>query len=157
MLVRGRLQVRPYEKDGQSRLAVEVEASSVGHDLARGVANFQRARRQPGETALGRAGLAGDAGLPGGAGPADGTGPGDGNGLSGAAPSGTAAGAAGNGGFFAEDAVAALAAREAAGPDAGDPGPDAGTPGPDGPRTRSRTAPDGPDGAAEPAALSAPF
>src|SRR6185437_2965757 len=84
-------------------------------DLARGVANFQRARRQPGETALGRAGLAGDAGLPGGAGPADGTGPGDGDGLSGAAPFGTPAGAAGNGGFFAEDAVAALAAREGAG------------------------------------------
>jgi single-strand DNA-binding protein len=157
VLVRGRLQVRPYEKDGQSRLAVEVEASSVGHDLARGVANFQRARRQPGETALGRAGLAGDAGLPGGAGPADGTGPSDGDGLSGAAPSGTAAGiaagAAGNGGFFAEDAVAALAAREAAGPDAGDAGPDAATPGPDGPGA----VPDGPDGAAEPAALSAPF
>jgi len=150
VLVRGRLQVRPYEKDGQSRLAVEVEASSVGHDLARGVANFQRARRQPGETALGRAGLAGDAGLPGGAGPADGTGPSDG--LSGAAPSGTPAGAAGNGGFFAEDAVAALAAREGAGPDAGDPGPDAATPRPDGPGA----VPDGPDGAAEPA-LSAPF
>jgi single-strand DNA-binding protein len=152
VLVRGRLQVRPYEKDGQSRLAVEVEASSVGHDLARGVANFQRARRQPGETALGRAGLAGDAGLPGGAGLADGTGPSDGDGLSGAAPSGTPAGAAGNGGFFAEDAVAALAAREGAGPDAGDPGPDAATPGPDGPGA----VPDGPDGAAEPA-LSAPF
>jgi len=150
VLVRGRLQVRPYEKDGQSRLAVEVEASSVGHDLARGVANFQRARRQPGETALGRAGLAGDAGLPGGAGPADGTGPSDG--LSGAAPSGTPAGAAGNGGFFAEDAVAALAAREGAGPDAGDPGPDAATAGPDGPSA----VPDGPDGVAEPA-LSAPF
>jgi len=150
VLVRGRLQVRPYEKDGQSRLAVEVEASSVGHDLARGVANFQRARRQPGETALGRAGLAGDAGLPGGAGPADGTGPSDG--LSGAAPSGTPAGAAGNGGFFAEDAVAALAAREGAGPDAGDPGPDAATPRPDGPGAVL----DGPDGAAEPA-LSAPF
>jgi len=150
VLVRGRLQVRPYEKDGQSRLAVEVEASSVGHDLARGVANFQRARRQPGETALGRAGLAGDAGLPGGAGPADGTGPSDG--LSGAAPSGTPAGAGGNGGFFAEDAVAALAAREGAGPDAGDPGPDAATAGPDGPSA----VPDGPDGVAEPA-LSAPF
>ncbi len=45
VLVKGRLQVRPYEKDGVSRLAVEVEATSVGHDLARGVASFQRPRR----------------------------------------------------------------------------------------------------------------
>jgi single-strand DNA-binding protein len=44
VLVKGRLQVRPYEKDGVSRLAVEVEATSVGHDLARGVASFQRPR-----------------------------------------------------------------------------------------------------------------
>ena len=54
VLVKGRLQVRPYDKDGVSRLAVEIEASSVGYDLARGVANFQRSRRSPGETALGR-------------------------------------------------------------------------------------------------------
>jgi single-strand DNA-binding protein len=45
VLVKGRLQVRPYEKDGVSRIAVEVEATSVGHDLARGVATFQRPRR----------------------------------------------------------------------------------------------------------------
>ncbi|HEY5351689.1 MAG TPA: single-stranded DNA-binding protein [Streptosporangiaceae bacterium] len=45
VLVKGRLQVRPYDKDGVSRLAVEVEATSVGHDLARGVASFQRPRR----------------------------------------------------------------------------------------------------------------
>ncbi len=45
VLVKGRLQVRPYEKDGLSRIAVEVEATSVGHDLARGVASFQRPRR----------------------------------------------------------------------------------------------------------------
>jgi len=51
VLVKGRLQVRPYEKDGVSRLSVEVEASSVGHDLTRGVANFQRSRRSTGETA----------------------------------------------------------------------------------------------------------
>ena len=36
VLVKGRLHVRPYEKDGVSRLAVEIEATSVGHDLARG-------------------------------------------------------------------------------------------------------------------------
>lgn len=45
VLVKGRLQVRPYEKDGVSRIAVEVEAVSVGHDLARGASSFQRPRR----------------------------------------------------------------------------------------------------------------
>lgn len=143
VLVRGRLQVRPYEKDGEPRLAVEVEASSVGHDLARGVANFQRARRSPGETALGRAGLPGGNGLA------------SGNGLDGAAAAETPAGAAANGEFFAEDAVAALAAGDGLGtrPD-GDPGSaPAGSPDavPDG------AAPDDREGAAEPAALSAPF
>jgi single-strand DNA-binding protein len=143
VLVRGRLQVRPYEKDGQARLAVEVEASSVGHDLARGVANFQRARRSAGETAFGRAGLPGGNGLA------------DGNGLGSTAPTDTAAGAAGNGEFFAEEAVAALAAGDPPGRD-GDRDPD-GAPAdgldvaPDG------AAPDGPEGAAEPAAVSAPF
>lgn len=51
VIVKGRLTVRPYEKDGQSRIAVEVEASSVGHDLSRGVAQFQRVRPQTGQTA----------------------------------------------------------------------------------------------------------
>ncbi|MDR0342898.1 MAG: single-stranded DNA-binding protein [Nocardiopsaceae bacterium] len=46
VLVRGRLQVRRYEdKDGAPRIAVELDASSVGHDLARGVALFQRLPR----------------------------------------------------------------------------------------------------------------
>ncbi len=49
VLVKGRLHVRPYEKDGVSRLAVEIEATSVGHDLARGVASFQRPRRPAAE------------------------------------------------------------------------------------------------------------
>jgi single stranded DNA-binding protein len=49
VLVKGRLHVRPYEKDGAPRLAVEIEASSVGHDLARGVASFQRPRRPAAE------------------------------------------------------------------------------------------------------------
>jgi single-strand DNA-binding protein len=53
VLVKGRLQVRPYEKDGVSRLAVEVEATSVGHDLARGVASFQRPRRVLADQAAG--------------------------------------------------------------------------------------------------------
>lgn len=139
VLVRGRLQVRPYEKDGQARLAVEIEASSVGHDLARGVANFQRARRQPGETALGRARL------PGGNGPADGdaNGLGEGSRPGGAGLAETPAGAAADGEFFAEDAVAALATGDGLGP--GDDGaPD-------------DAAPEGPEGAAEPVAVSAQF
>jgi single-strand DNA-binding protein len=52
VLVRGRPRVREYEgKEGASRIAVEVEASTVGHDLSRGVAHFSRTRRAPGETA----------------------------------------------------------------------------------------------------------
>lgn len=48
VLVRGRLQVRRYEdKEGAPRIAVELDASSVGHDLARGVALFQRLQRDP--------------------------------------------------------------------------------------------------------------
>jgi single-strand DNA-binding protein len=164
VLVRGRLQVRPYEKDGQARLAVEIEASSVGHDLARGVANFQRARRSPGETAFGRAGqpvgngLADGNGLGGnglgGNGLADGNGLG-GNALGGPARAETPAGAAGNSEFFAEDAVAALAAGD--GPErGGDGNPDGASmdrPDP----VRDGATPDGPEGAAEPAAVSAPF
>jgi len=45
VLIKGRLSIRPYEdKDGNSRLAVEVDATSIGHDLSRGVAHFQRTR-----------------------------------------------------------------------------------------------------------------
>ena len=51
VVVKGRLSVRPYEKDGIPRTEVDVDASSVGHDLSRGVASFQRTRRAPGETA----------------------------------------------------------------------------------------------------------
>jgi len=45
VLVMGRLQIRRFEDaEGASRTAVEVEASSVGHDLTRGVAQFSRTR-----------------------------------------------------------------------------------------------------------------
>jgi single-strand DNA-binding protein len=66
VLVKGRLQVRPYEKDGVSRLAVEIEATSVGHDLARGVASFQRPRRPvaAGQAADGHGAEPGPAGGP---------------------------------------------------------------------------------------------
>lgn len=52
VIVKGRLSVRPYEgKDGISKIAVEVEASSVGHDLSKGVAQFARIRPQTGMSA----------------------------------------------------------------------------------------------------------
>jgi single-strand DNA-binding protein len=66
VVVKGRLSVRPYEKDGMPRIVVEVDATSVGHDLSRGAAHFQRTKRAPGETAAGQlaAGrLPGDEGL----------------------------------------------------------------------------------------------
>jgi single-strand DNA-binding protein len=65
VVVKGRLSVRPYEKDGMRRIVVEVDASSVGHDMSRGAAHFQRTKRAPGETAVGQlaGGLPGDAGL----------------------------------------------------------------------------------------------
>ncbi|HUL26220.1 MAG TPA: single-stranded DNA-binding protein [Streptosporangiaceae bacterium] len=64
VLVRGRLRVREYEsKDGSRGTETEIEASSIGHDLNRGVAHFSRTRRAPGETAAENAGAqaAGDA------------------------------------------------------------------------------------------------
>src|SRR5262249_43402923 len=45
VLIMGRLQIRRFEDAGGApRTAVEVEASSVGHDLTRGVARFSRSR-----------------------------------------------------------------------------------------------------------------
>jgi single-strand DNA-binding protein len=58
VLVRGRLQVRRYEAaDGSPRIAVEIDATAVGHDLTRGVAHFSRTRRSAGETAAEYAGV----------------------------------------------------------------------------------------------------
>lgn len=51
VVVTGRLRLREYERDGERRLSVEVDASTVGHDLGRGVARFDRARRSTGATA----------------------------------------------------------------------------------------------------------
>lgn len=49
IVVRGSLRIREYEaKDGSKRTAVDVLASSIGHDLSRGVASFRRLR-QPAE------------------------------------------------------------------------------------------------------------
>jgi single-strand DNA-binding protein len=63
VLIKGRLSVRNYEdKSGVTRLAVEVEASTIGHDLSRGVAVFRRTRPQTGPTAAEYAAANGDAG-----------------------------------------------------------------------------------------------
>ena len=45
VLVMGRLQIRRFEdQEGAARTVVEIEAMSIGHDLARGVAQFSRTR-----------------------------------------------------------------------------------------------------------------
>ncbi len=50
IVVKGRMRVRQYDdKDGKQRVAVEVDASTLGHDLTRGVAHFLRTRRSPGD------------------------------------------------------------------------------------------------------------
>ena len=49
VLVMGRLQIRNYtDGEGKSRVAVEIDATSVGHDLNRGMAHFFRASRAAG-------------------------------------------------------------------------------------------------------------
>ena len=69
VLVFGRLRIRHYDDaEGRSRIAVEIEANSVGHDLTRGVAHFSRARfaGRPAEVPAGDGPESGDAGEPGG-------------------------------------------------------------------------------------------
>ncbi|HUJ05043.1 MAG TPA: single-stranded DNA-binding protein [Streptosporangiaceae bacterium] len=52
VVVKGKLSVRTYDdRQGVRRTVVEVDASSVGHDLSRGVAAFQRVRPPTGMTA----------------------------------------------------------------------------------------------------------
>jgi single-strand DNA-binding protein len=52
VVIKGKFSSRDFEdKNGERRTAYEVEAESVGHDLARGVAQFQRTRPQTGLTA----------------------------------------------------------------------------------------------------------
>jgi single-strand DNA-binding protein len=110
VLIMGRLQIRRFEDaQGASRTAVEVEASSVGHDLTRGVAQFSRTRWHA-ATAAAEA-----AALPGGErGADDGAVPGDGgelaDGLEPAErPNGAASGAAAGDGMIDEHAVADFA------------------------------------------------
>jgi single-strand DNA-binding protein len=53
VIVRGRVTMRDYQdKNGLPRTTMEIDAISIGHDLSRGVAQFQRVRPQTGMTAL---------------------------------------------------------------------------------------------------------
>jgi single-strand DNA-binding protein len=42
-VVHGRLRERGYEVEGQRRTSLDIEATTVGHDLTRGVASFRKA------------------------------------------------------------------------------------------------------------------
>lgn len=49
IVVTGKLRIREYTKDdGQRRFNAQIEATTVGHDLSRGIARFQRAQRSGG-------------------------------------------------------------------------------------------------------------
>lgn len=48
VIVTGKLRIREYTKDGQRRFSAQIEATTVGHDLSRGVARFQRSQRSVG-------------------------------------------------------------------------------------------------------------
>ena len=124
VVVKGRLSVRAHEKDGMPRTEVDVDASSVGHDLSRGVAHFQRTKRVPGETAAGQlvpgfaSGGLGDEGLHRGGGMPDGSGGGTadepvGAGAGNGASSGIGSEVAGQSAadIFDESAIAELAAE----------------------------------------------
>jgi single-strand DNA-binding protein len=156
VLVKGRLHVRPYEKDGAPRLAVEIEATSVGHDLARGVASFQRSRRPAAENGTPGNGTLGNGAL--------GNGALGGSGAGASPPAGLGAEA---GLDVTDDAMAALSARNGTDPalaaldpaDLAAAGLDdaavngAGSAGVAGDGLDGA----GVDGAGEPAAVSAPF
>jgi single-strand DNA-binding protein len=73
VVVHGRLRDASYEKDGQRRTVIEVEAYALGPDLARGVASFTRVAGGAGEN------VARDFDRPG---PGDGDGDRDGDGSS---------------------------------------------------------------------------
>jgi single-strand DNA-binding protein len=45
VVVTGRLRIRQYVKDEQLRFSAEIEASTLGHDLTRGTAEFRRVQR----------------------------------------------------------------------------------------------------------------
>jgi single-strand DNA-binding protein len=45
VLVQGRLKVRTEQRDGQNWASADLDASAIGHDLARGTSAFRRASR----------------------------------------------------------------------------------------------------------------
>ncbi len=45
IIVTGKLRIREYMRDEQPRFSAQIEATTVGHDLSRGVARFQRTQR----------------------------------------------------------------------------------------------------------------
>jgi single-strand DNA-binding protein len=47
VIVMGRLRVREREVDGHTRVRVEIDAQSVGHDLGRGTTTFTRRSSRP--------------------------------------------------------------------------------------------------------------
>jgi single-strand DNA-binding protein len=50
IVLTGRLEVRDYDdKEGRRRISVDIDADTIGHDLSRGVAHFQRTLRSPGD------------------------------------------------------------------------------------------------------------
>ena len=49
VVVVGKLRVEPWERNGKSGTAAEVEAQVVGHDLSRGTSAFRRTRRETNE------------------------------------------------------------------------------------------------------------
>jgi single-strand DNA-binding protein len=113
VLIMGRLQIRRFEDaEGAPRTAVEVEASSVGHDLTRGVAQFSRTRWPAASTA------AEAAALPDGApGSEDGAAPGNGAELADGPepaerPNGATSGGAGTGDGIVDERAVAEFARE---------------------------------------------
>jgi single-strand DNA-binding protein len=49
VVVFGKLRVEPWERDGRTGVAAEVEGTAVGHDLSRGTSAFRRTRREHNE------------------------------------------------------------------------------------------------------------
>ncbi|HZG03614.1 MAG TPA: single-stranded DNA-binding protein [Streptomyces sp.] len=47
LIVRGRLRVRQGEREGQRWASADIEATAIGHDLARGTSAFVRVCRVP--------------------------------------------------------------------------------------------------------------
>jgi single-strand DNA-binding protein len=57
VVVHGTLRVRDWEdRDGQRRTSVEIDAHSLGHDLARGTTRFQRPPKREGSIPAGDGG-----------------------------------------------------------------------------------------------------